>query len=132
MAVDILGCTGTVGQRATVLHKVIQLAQELRDTAHDLYAFSAVMKALELPQVTCCGYLYTRNPVAQSHTFIPVTQSNTFIPVTQSNSFIPVTQSYTFKPVTQSNIFIPGDIDSGMFQVGSLRCIPGHRASGVF
>ncbi|KAJ8384664.1 hypothetical protein AAFF_G00199960 [Aldrovandia affinis] len=51
VAVDILGCTGTVGQRATVLHKVIQLAQELRHTAHDLFAFSAVMKALELPQV---------------------------------------------------------------------------------
>ncbi|XP_057187397.1 breast cancer anti-estrogen resistance protein 3 homolog isoform X1 [Triplophysa rosa] len=51
MAVDLLGCTGSVGQRATVLHKVIQLAQELRDTTHDLYAFSAVMKALELPQV---------------------------------------------------------------------------------
>ncbi|KAI1886524.1 hypothetical protein AGOR_G00196640 [Albula goreensis] len=51
VAVDILGCTGTVGQRATVLHKVIQLAQELCHTARDLYAFSAVMKALELPQV---------------------------------------------------------------------------------
>ncbi|XP_061089298.1 breast cancer anti-estrogen resistance protein 3 homolog isoform X3 [Conger conger] len=51
VAVDILGCTGTVGQRATVLHKFIQLAQELRYTANDLFAFSAVMKALELPQV---------------------------------------------------------------------------------
>uniref|UniRef100_A0A3B3QJW6 SH2 domain containing 3A n=1 Tax=Paramormyrops kingsleyae TaxID=1676925 RepID=A0A3B3QJW6_9TELE len=51
LAIDILGCTGTVGQRAAVLHKVIQLAQELRHTAHDFYAFSAVMKALDLPQV---------------------------------------------------------------------------------
>ncbi|KAJ8336797.1 hypothetical protein SKAU_G00380170 [Synaphobranchus kaupii] len=51
VAVDILGCTGTVGQRATVLHKFVQLAEELRHTANDLYAFSAVMKALELPQV---------------------------------------------------------------------------------
>ncbi|XP_018583416.2 breast cancer anti-estrogen resistance protein 3 isoform X1 [Scleropages formosus] len=51
VAVDILGCTGTVGQRAAVLHKVVQLAEELRNTAHDLYAFSAVMKALEMPQV---------------------------------------------------------------------------------
>ncbi|XP_059410941.1 breast cancer anti-estrogen resistance protein 3 homolog isoform X2 [Carassius carassius] len=51
VAVDLLGCTGTVGQRATVLHRIIQLAQELRNTTHDLYAFSAVMKALELPQV---------------------------------------------------------------------------------
>ncbi|XP_055060031.2 breast cancer anti-estrogen resistance protein 3 homolog isoform X2 [Misgurnus anguillicaudatus] len=51
VAVDLLGCTGSVGQRATVLHKTIQLAQELRDTTHDLYAFSAVMKALEMPQV---------------------------------------------------------------------------------
>ncbi|XP_053333698.1 breast cancer anti-estrogen resistance protein 3 homolog isoform X2 [Clarias gariepinus] len=51
VALDILGCTGTVNQRALVLHKVIQLAQALRFTAHDLYAFSAVMKALELPQI---------------------------------------------------------------------------------
>ncbi|KAK9981827.1 hypothetical protein ABG768_001351 [Culter alburnus] len=51
VAVDLLGCTGTVGQRATVLHRIIQLAQELRNTTQDLYAFSAVMKALELPQV---------------------------------------------------------------------------------
>ncbi|XP_066563930.1 breast cancer anti-estrogen resistance protein 3 homolog isoform X2 [Amia ocellicauda] len=51
IAIDILGCTGTVGQRAGVLHKVIQLANELRQTAGDLFAFSAVMKALELPQV---------------------------------------------------------------------------------
>ncbi|XP_073764717.1 SH2 domain-containing protein 3A isoform X1 [Danio rerio] len=51
IAVDLLGCTGTVGQRATVLHRIIQLAQELRNTTHDLYGFSAVMKALEMPQV---------------------------------------------------------------------------------
>ncbi|XP_036413558.1 breast cancer anti-estrogen resistance protein 3 homolog isoform X2 [Colossoma macropomum] len=51
IAVDVLGCTSSVNQRAAVLHKVIQLAQALRDTAHDLYAFSAIMKALELPQV---------------------------------------------------------------------------------
>ncbi|MFT7802614.1 breast cancer anti-estrogen resistance protein 3-like isoform X1 [Arapaima gigas] len=51
VVVDILGCTGTVGQRASVLHKIIQLAEELRNTTHDLYAFSAVMKALEMPQI---------------------------------------------------------------------------------
>ncbi|KAJ8001428.1 hypothetical protein DPEC_G00169400 [Dallia pectoralis] len=51
VAIDILGCTGSVGQRATVLHKVILLAKALKDHAHNLYAFSAVMKALEMPQV---------------------------------------------------------------------------------
>ncbi|XP_077101546.1 breast cancer anti-estrogen resistance protein 3 homolog isoform X1 [Siphateles boraxobius] len=51
VAVDLLGCTGTLVQRATVLSKIITLAQELRNTTRDLYAFSAVMKALELPQV---------------------------------------------------------------------------------
>ncbi|XP_017313090.1 breast cancer anti-estrogen resistance protein 3 homolog isoform X2 [Ictalurus punctatus] len=51
VALDVLGCTGSVNQRALVLHKVIQLAQALRCTTHDLYAFSAVMKALELPQM---------------------------------------------------------------------------------
>ncbi|KAM9315107.1 breast cancer anti-estrogen resistance protein 3 homolog isoform 2-T2 [Pholidichthys leucotaenia] len=51
VAVDILGCTGTVSQRAIVLHKVISLAQAMKEYTHNLYAFSAVMKALELPQV---------------------------------------------------------------------------------
>ncbi|KAA8595246.1 hypothetical protein FQN60_012381 [Etheostoma spectabile] len=50
VAVDILGCTGTVSQRATVLHKLILLAQALKEHAHNLYSFSAVMKALEMPQ----------------------------------------------------------------------------------
>ncbi|KAL3066500.1 hypothetical protein OYC64_016455 [Pagothenia borchgrevinki] len=52
VAVDILGCTGTVSQRSTVLHKLILLAQALKDNAHNLYSFSAVMKALDLPQIT--------------------------------------------------------------------------------
>ncbi|XP_040892521.1 breast cancer anti-estrogen resistance protein 3 homolog isoform X2 [Toxotes jaculatrix] len=51
VAVDILGCTGTVSQRATVLHKVISLAQALKEHTHNLYSFSAVMKALEMPQI---------------------------------------------------------------------------------
>ncbi|XP_038568829.1 breast cancer anti-estrogen resistance protein 3 homolog isoform X3 [Micropterus salmoides] len=51
VAVDILGCTGTVSQRAAVLHKLILLAQALKEHAHDLYSFSAVMKALEMPQI---------------------------------------------------------------------------------
>lgn len=51
VAVDILGCTGTVSQRAAVLHKFISLAQALKEHAHNLYSFSAVMKGLEMPQV---------------------------------------------------------------------------------
>ncbi|KAK2818328.1 hypothetical protein Q7C36_022261 [Tachysurus vachellii] len=51
VALDVLGCTGSVNQRALVLHKAIQLAQALQSFAHDLYAFSAVMKALEMPQL---------------------------------------------------------------------------------
>lgn len=51
VAVDILGCTGTVSQRATVLHKLILLARALKEHVHNLYSFSAVMKALEMPQV---------------------------------------------------------------------------------
>ncbi|XP_053310078.1 breast cancer anti-estrogen resistance protein 3 homolog [Spea bombifrons] len=52
IAVDILGCTGAVTERAHTVHRIIQLAAELRDSAGDLFAFSAVMKALMLPQVT--------------------------------------------------------------------------------
>uniref|UniRef100_A0A672Z7D4 Breast cancer anti-estrogen resistance protein 3-like n=1 Tax=Sphaeramia orbicularis TaxID=375764 RepID=A0A672Z7D4_9TELE len=52
VAVDILGCTGTVSQRATCVHKLILLAQALKEHAHNLFSFSAMMKALEMPQIT--------------------------------------------------------------------------------
>ncbi|NXF03230.1 BCAR3 protein, partial [Smithornis capensis] len=52
IAVDILGCTGNVEDRAATLNRIIQVAVELKDSLGDLYAFSAIMKALEMPQVT--------------------------------------------------------------------------------
>ncbi|XP_041064596.1 breast cancer anti-estrogen resistance protein 3 isoform X2 [Carcharodon carcharias] len=52
IAVDVLGCTGSVEERAAVLSKIIQLALELKYSMGDLYAFSAVMKALDMPQIT--------------------------------------------------------------------------------
>uniref|UniRef100_A0A8C8S9B1 BCAR3 adaptor protein, NSP family member n=1 Tax=Pelusios castaneus TaxID=367368 RepID=A0A8C8S9B1_9SAUR len=51
LAVDILGCTGNLEERAATLHRIIQVAVELKDAVGDLYAFSAVMKALEMPQI---------------------------------------------------------------------------------
>ncbi|XP_036391619.1 breast cancer anti-estrogen resistance protein 3 homolog isoform X2 [Megalops cyprinoides] len=78
VAVDILGCTGTVGQRAAVLHKVIQLAEQLRLSARDLYAFSAVMKALELPQVVRLEM--TWRALRRNHTDSAVTFEKTLKP----------------------------------------------------
>lgn len=51
IAVDILGCTGSLEERAATLNKIIQVAVELKDSMGDLYSFSAIMKALEMPQV---------------------------------------------------------------------------------
>uniref|UniRef100_A0A8D0L293 BCAR3 adaptor protein, NSP family member n=1 Tax=Sphenodon punctatus TaxID=8508 RepID=A0A8D0L293_SPHPU len=51
IAVDILGCTGNLEERAATLNRIIQVAVELKDSMGDLYAFSAIMKALEMPQV---------------------------------------------------------------------------------
>ncbi|XP_008835698.1 breast cancer anti-estrogen resistance protein 3 isoform X2 [Nannospalax galili] len=52
IAVDILGCTGTLEDRADTLNRIIRVAVELKDTMGDLYSFSAIMKALEMPQIT--------------------------------------------------------------------------------
>ncbi|XP_040466225.1 breast cancer anti-estrogen resistance protein 3 isoform X1 [Falco naumanni] len=52
IAVDILGCTGSLEDRTATLNRIIQVAVELKDSLGDLYAFSAIMKALEMPQVT--------------------------------------------------------------------------------
>uniref|UniRef100_A0A3Q2E3R8 Breast cancer anti-estrogen resistance protein 3 homolog n=1 Tax=Cyprinodon variegatus TaxID=28743 RepID=A0A3Q2E3R8_CYPVA len=66
VAVDILGCTGTVNQRATVLHKVIMLAQALKENVHNFFSFSAVMKALEMSQIVRLEMMW--RALRRSHT----------------------------------------------------------------
>uniref|UniRef100_A0A2I3H6G1 BCAR3 adaptor protein, NSP family member n=1 Tax=Nomascus leucogenys TaxID=61853 RepID=A0A2I3H6G1_NOMLE len=70
IAVDILGCTGTLEDRAATLSKIIQVAVELKDSMGDLYSFSALMKALEMPQITrlektwtALRHQYTQNAI---------------------------------------------------------------------
>ncbi|XP_039618708.1 SH2 domain-containing protein 3C isoform X2 [Polypterus senegalus] len=52
MAVDLLGCTGSTEERAALLHKTIQLAAELKSNLGNMFGFAAVMKALEMPQIS--------------------------------------------------------------------------------
>ena len=52
LAVFILGCTGSPEERAALLHKAIQIAAQLKSSMGNMFGFSAVMRALELPQVT--------------------------------------------------------------------------------
>ncbi|XP_037122466.1 SH2 domain-containing protein 3C isoform X3 [Syngnathus acus] len=51
-AVDLLGCTGSTEERAALLHKTIQLAAELKSNLGNMFGFAAVMRALELPQIS--------------------------------------------------------------------------------
>nr|XP_033817074.1 SH2 domain-containing protein 3C isoform X1 [Geotrypetes seraphini] len=51
IAVDILGCTGSTEERASLLHKRIQLAAELKTTMGNMFSFAAVMNALEMAQI---------------------------------------------------------------------------------
>lgn len=51
LVVDVLGCTGSTDERAGLLHKIIQIAAELKSTMGNMFGFAAVMRALELPQV---------------------------------------------------------------------------------
>ncbi|XP_074859065.1 breast cancer anti-estrogen resistance protein 3 isoform X2 [Carettochelys insculpta] len=59
IAVDILGCTGNLEERAATLNRLIQVAVELKDSLGDLYAFSAIMKALEMPQIARLDQTWT-------------------------------------------------------------------------
>lgn len=52
IAVDILGCTGSVEERASTLNRIILVAKELKDSLGDLFGFTALMKALDMQQVT--------------------------------------------------------------------------------
>lgn len=55
LAVHVLGCTGTTEERACLLHKIIQIAAELKSPMGNMFGFAAVMRALELPQVNTQG-----------------------------------------------------------------------------
>ncbi|KAJ8408466.1 hypothetical protein AAFF_G00258800 [Aldrovandia affinis] len=59
VAVDILGCTGSLEERAATLNRIILVALELKDCMGDLYAFSSIMKALDMPQITRLDHTWT-------------------------------------------------------------------------
>ncbi|XP_054646178.1 breast cancer anti-estrogen resistance protein 3 isoform X3 [Dunckerocampus dactyliophorus] len=78
VAVDILGCTGTMEERASTLNRIILVALELKDTVGDLFAFTALMKALELPQIsrledtwTTLRRKYTQTAISYEKTLKP-------------------------------------------------------------
>ncbi|XP_027145657.1 breast cancer anti-estrogen resistance protein 3 isoform X2 [Larimichthys crocea] len=78
VAVDILGCTGSVDERASTLNRIILVALELKDTVGDLFAFTALMKALDMPQIsrleetwTTLRRNYTQTAIAYEKTLKP-------------------------------------------------------------
>ncbi|KAB5567352.1 hypothetical protein PHYPO_G00231800 [Pangasianodon hypophthalmus] len=70
VAVDILGCTGSLEERAATLNRIILVAQELKDSMGDLYAFSSIMKALDMPQITRLDHTWTTLRRNYTHTAI--------------------------------------------------------------
>uniref|UniRef100_A0A3B3RWP1 BCAR3 adaptor protein, NSP family member n=1 Tax=Paramormyrops kingsleyae TaxID=1676925 RepID=A0A3B3RWP1_9TELE len=70
VAVDILGCTGTLEERAVTLNRIILVALELKDSMGDLYAFSAIMKALDMSQITRLDQTWTTLRRKYTHTAI--------------------------------------------------------------
>ncbi|XP_037535941.1 SH2 domain-containing protein 3C-like [Nematolebias whitei] len=81
-AVNLLGCTGTTEARAALLHKIIQMAAELKTTMGNLFGFAAVMKALELPQVSRLEQMWTA--LRQRHTDGAVLYEKTLRPFLRS------------------------------------------------
>ncbi|XP_029002171.1 breast cancer anti-estrogen resistance protein 3 isoform X2 [Betta splendens] len=78
VAVDILGCTGSVEERASTLNRIILVALELKDAVGDLFAFTALMKALDLPQIsrleetwTALRRNYTQTAISYEKTLKP-------------------------------------------------------------
>lgn len=51
LAMVLLGCTGSVDERGSLLHRMISLASELKTNLGNMFGFAAVMRVLELPQV---------------------------------------------------------------------------------
>ncbi|XP_017283351.1 SH2 domain containing 3Cb isoform X2 [Kryptolebias marmoratus] len=81
-AVNVLGCSGTVEERAALLHKIIQIAAELKTTMGNLFGFAAVMRALELPQVSRLEQTWT--VLRQRHTDGAILYEKTLRPFLKS------------------------------------------------
>ncbi|XP_073695636.1 SH2 domain containing 3Cb isoform X1 [Garra rufa] len=78
LAVQLLGCTGSADERATLLHRAICLASELKSSLGNLFGFATVMKCLELPQIarlnetwTVLRQKYTESAVLYEKTLRP-------------------------------------------------------------
>ncbi|XP_043094694.1 SH2 domain-containing protein 3C-like isoform X2 [Puntigrus tetrazona] len=78
LAVQLLGCTGSAEERATLLHRVICLASDLKSSLGNLFGFATVMKCLELPQIarldetwTVLRQKYTESAVLYEKTLRP-------------------------------------------------------------
>ncbi|MED6268364.1 hypothetical protein CHARACLAT_021604 [Characodon lateralis] len=82
LAVNVLGCTGTTEERAALLHKIIQIAAELKTTMGNMFGFAAVMRALELPQVSCLEQTWTA--LRQRHTEGAILYEKTLRPFLKS------------------------------------------------
>ncbi|XP_045890222.1 SH2 domain containing 3Cb isoform X1 [Micropterus dolomieu] len=82
LAVDVLGCTGTTEERAGVLHKIIQIAAELKSTMGNMFGFAAFMRALELPQVSRLEQTWTA--LRQRHTDGAILYEKTLRPFMKS------------------------------------------------
>ncbi|XP_068558873.1 SH2 domain-containing protein 3C-like [Cebidichthys violaceus] len=82
LAVDVLGCTGTTEERAGLLHKIIQIAAELKGTSGDMFGFATVMRALELPQVSRLEHTWTA--LRQRHTEGAILYEKTLRPFMKS------------------------------------------------
>ncbi|XP_033475700.1 SH2 domain containing 3Cb isoform X2 [Epinephelus lanceolatus] len=82
LAMDVLGCTGTTEERAGLLHKIIQIAAELKSTMGNMFGFAAVMRALELPQVSRLEQTWTA--LRQRHTEGAILYEKTLRPFMKS------------------------------------------------
>ncbi|KAM9391777.1 SH2 domain containing 3Cb [Pholidichthys leucotaenia] len=82
LAVDVLGCTGTTEERAGLLHKIIQIAAELKSTMGNMFGFAAVMRTLELPQVSRLEQTWTA--LRQRHTEGAILYEKTLRPFMKS------------------------------------------------
>ncbi|KAL4656063.1 breast cancer anti-estrogen resistance protein 3-like [Arapaima gigas] len=70
VAVSILACTGHPEERAEALNRFLLIAQELKDTVGDLFAFSAILKGVEMLQIRRLEHSWTSLRRRHPHTAI--------------------------------------------------------------
>uniref|UniRef100_UPI00358E75FD breast cancer anti-estrogen resistance protein 3 homolog isoform X1 n=3 Tax=Myxine glutinosa TaxID=7769 RepID=UPI00358E75FD len=114
LAVDVLGCTGSVEERAHLVHRYVRTACTLWKPIGDLYGFAALMAGLEMTQVSRLEQ--TWSAVRQVHTNTALlydSQLRPFMHTLREGKDFPSLSNTSFPHILPLLIYLDASVNHG-------------------